>query len=50
MSEEDRLEEFKEHYASGAIPWDDDVPPPDLSALIEDLETGRALDLACGYG
>ena len=39
-----------ERYASGVIPWDDDLPPPELMALVEKQPAGRALDLGCGYG
>ena len=50
MFEENRLEEFKERYASGMIPWNDDLPPPEVMTLAEELTAGRALDLGCGYG
>ena len=50
MTEESRLDRFKERYASGTIPWDDDLPPPELIALVEEQSAGRALDLGCGYG
>ena len=48
--ESSRLEQFEERYASGMIPWDDDLPPPELMTLIEEQAAGRALDLGCGYG
>ena len=50
MAEESRLERFVERYASGMIPWDDDLPPPELMKLVEEQAAGRALDLGCGYG
>jgi SAM-dependent methyltransferase len=50
MCEENRLEDFKARYASGTIPWDDDLPPPEVMALAAELTAGRALDLGCGYG
>ncbi len=50
MAEESRLEKFVERYAAGMIPWDDDLPPPELMALVEERTVGRALDLGCGYG
>lgn len=50
MADESRLERFVERYASGMIPWDDDLPPPELMALVEEQDAGRALDLGCGYG
>ncbi len=42
-----RLTEF---YASGSVPWDDVLPPPEVIALLEEQPSGRALDLGCGYG
>ena len=50
MAKESRLERFVERYASGMIPWDDDLPPPELMSLVEEQAAGRALDLGCGYG
>lgn len=50
MSEPNRLERFAERYASGEVPWDDVLPPPEVMAQADDLEPGRALDLGCGYG
>lgn len=50
MIDGNRLEEFVERYASGTIPWDDALPPPELMTLVEELKAGRALDLGCGYG
>jgi cyclopropane fatty-acyl-phospholipid synthase-like methyltransferase len=50
MSEESRLQRFKDRYASGTIPWDDDLPPPELIALVDRQMAGRALDLGCGFG
>jgi SAM-dependent methyltransferase len=39
-------------YRVGFLPWDSDVVPDELRALIEDPATvaGRALDLGCGTG
>ena len=50
MTEDSRLEQFVERYASGMIPWDDDLPPPELMKLVKEQAAGRALDLGCGYG
>lgn len=50
MGEQTRLERFLEFYASGEVPWDDDLPPPEVIDLAEALPPGRALDLGCGYG
>jgi SAM-dependent methyltransferase len=37
-------------YASGDLPWDASLPPPEVIMLLEKLPPGRALDLGCGYG
>ncbi|KAA3664785.1 MAG: methyltransferase domain-containing protein [Chloroflexi bacterium] len=50
MSEQNRYERFEERYAMGRLPWDDELPPPEVMALVEKLAPGRALDLGCGYG
>ncbi len=50
MEEKSRLERFTERYSSGTIPWDDDLPPPELMAFVAKQPAGRALDLGCGYG
>lgn len=50
MTEDNRLQSFTERYALGEIPWDDDLPPPELMTLVEEMSAGRALDLGCGYG
>ena len=39
-----------DRYASGDVPWDDPLPPPELLDLIPTIQPGRALDLGCGYG
>ncbi|MGB3713807.1 MAG: class I SAM-dependent methyltransferase [Candidatus Promineifilaceae bacterium] len=41
---------LSERYASGDIPWDDPLPPPEVLDFVSSLEVGRALDLGCGYG
>ena len=43
-------ETFLERYESGRIPWNHELPPPEVIALIEELKPGRGLDLGCGYG
>jgi SAM-dependent methyltransferase len=37
-------------YASGMVPWDQELPPPEVIRVLEDRPAGRALDLGCGYG
>jgi SAM-dependent methyltransferase len=39
-----------ERYASGTVPWDEPLPPPEVRELVATLAPGRALDLGCGYG
>ncbi|PKO04400.1 MAG: class I SAM-dependent methyltransferase [Chloroflexi bacterium HGW-Chloroflexi-3] len=43
-------ERMKEIYESGAVPWDQTDPPPEVMDLVAHLPAGRALDLGCGYG
>ena len=43
-------ERLRERYASGETPWDHELPPPEVVAIMERLPAGRALDLGCGYG
>ena len=48
--QEESLSSFAERYATGRVPWDDELPPPEVQALVNSLKPGRALDLGCGYG
>lgn len=41
---------LEERYASGRVPWDDALPPPEVVNYLKDHQPGRALDLGCGYG
>jgi SAM-dependent methyltransferase len=50
MSDQDIYSNLLERYQSGRVPWDDEMPPPEIVALAEKLPPGRALDLGCGYG
>ena len=50
MEDKTRQQSFAERYATGKIPWDDTLPPPELMALANELLPGRALDLGSGYG
>lgn len=47
---QESMERFRERYATGNIPWDAQLPPPEIEALVSQLQIGRALDLGCGYG
>ncbi|GAA2432196.1 hypothetical protein GCM10010191_52720 [Actinomadura vinacea] len=45
--------ELEDYYRAGKPPWDTDVTPPELVALVEGpdaLPPGRALELGCGTG
>lgn len=50
MENTNSYERFLERYRAGEVPWDDELPPPELMELVEDVPAGRALDLGCGYG
>ena len=43
-------EHLAERYASGEVPWDEELPPPEVIDFGLSLKPGRALDLGCGYG
>lgn len=45
-----RYQQLRERYETGEVPWDDDLPPPEVRQEVETLPPGRALDLGCGYG
>jgi cyclopropane fatty-acyl-phospholipid synthase-like methyltransferase len=47
---EDLYQRLTERYASGDVPWDDPMPPPEVVDHVGDLPAGRALDLGCGFG
>ena len=47
---EDRRALFSERYASGDMPWDSGITPPEIIELLAALPAGYALDLGCGTG
>ena len=47
---EDRYATFSERYASGDMPWDSGITPPEIMELLAALPAGCALDLGCGTG
>lgn len=47
---ETKRERLERHYASGDVPWDAPLPPPEVQETVAALPPGRALDLGCGYG
>ena len=50
ITEAEIYERFAERYAAQDVPWDAELPPPEIMAVVEKQEPGRALDLGCGYG
>jgi cyclopropane fatty-acyl-phospholipid synthase-like methyltransferase len=42
--------EMTRRYAEQEIPWNHELPPPEVIALAEILPPGRMLDLGCGLG
>ena len=47
---EELYQRLSERYASGEVPWDDTLPPPEVIDQVSTFPAGRALDLGCGYG
>ncbi len=43
-------DQMVDRYLSGAVPWDSELPPPEVLELVNQKKPGRALDLGCGYG
>jgi len=43
-------ERMLERYAAGHLPWDAELPPPEVMVFVPTLPIGRALDLGCGAG
>jgi len=50
MAEDDVFHSLKTRYEEGRVPWDDDMPPPEVMEMAAQLPPGRAVDLGCGYG
>lgn len=48
--EEALLVEMTSRYAETNLPWDVELPPPEVVELVAVLPPGRALDLGCGLG
>jgi cyclopropane fatty-acyl-phospholipid synthase-like methyltransferase len=45
-----KREQLEKHYATGDVPWDAPLPPPEVQETVAKIPPGRALDLGCGYG
>lgn len=50
MAEDDVYNSLQARYAEGRVPWDDELPPPEVIEIAARLPAGRAVDLGCGYG
>ena len=47
---EDRHARFSQRYASGDMPWDSGITPPEIMDILALRQPGSALDLGCGTG
>jgi SAM-dependent methyltransferase len=47
-NEPTRFERLQERYRQRDLPWDHELPPPEIRAAAERLAPGRVLDLGCG--
>ncbi len=47
-SEPTRFEQLQQRYRANDLPWDRNLPPPEIIALAQHLPPGRVLDLGCG--
>lgn len=45
-----RFHRLQQRYRDGEIPWDQDLPPPEVMAIADVLPPGRALDLDVAQG
>lgn len=48
--EDTLLIEMTNRYAGQQLPWNVELPPPEVLALVDVLPPGRILDLGCGLG
>lgn len=44
----ERFARLQQRYQTGDMPWDDELPPPEILDLARTLTPGRAIDLGCG--
>lgn len=42
--------EMTNRYTEQNLPWDVELPPPEVLEVVDLLSPGRALDLGCGFG
>lgn len=50
MDHKSTYQRLSERYSSGEVPWDDELPPPEIIDSVAALKPGKAIDLGCGYG
>lgn len=50
MNPQTTYERMLARYEAQETPWDHELPPPEVMAIAEELSSGRALDIGCGYG
>ena len=46
----DLKDRFQQIYDSDHVPWDTSITPPEIVAIVKELQPGAALDLGCGPG
>jgi cyclopropane fatty-acyl-phospholipid synthase-like methyltransferase len=44
------FERMRQRYLNRDMPWDHELPPPEVIAVAERLAPGRLIDLGCGTG
>lgn len=49
-AEQEIYARFAERYAAQDVPWDAELPPPEVMEIVAQFPPGKALDLGCGYG
>jgi SAM-dependent methyltransferase len=47
---DDCFHRMQQRYIAQDLPWDDDLPPPEIQAIAETMPPGRMLDMGCGGG
>lgn len=47
---ENNLSRMVAFYEEGGVPWDQELPPPEVEDVVKKLKVGGALDLGCGFG
>lgn len=46
----DKHDLFTERYETNDAPWDTNITPPEIVAVVDELPIGKALDVGCGTG